>query len=304
MDKTTISLKFRFGQEVRRISAEKEDLTFQKLTQLLEKIFPTYSDEKEEILVKYRDDEGDLVTITSEIEFQETLRLSQEKKIIRFQLEEKIEQSGCCFKRFFGYHKKIQKENNCFLKTMCCPSSSSSSSSSPNCKQQTHCEASDDCPNPCGGRRGCRKWFLVGVVLALLFFCGRCCVLPLLIGAGIALGIRSFRRYSRCHKKYSRMNGHDRHHHPSCKRPQHNFSKTKSEDKDVKKFKEEQEVKIEPIETNNNDGDSKILKFEQSLKLLEEMGFTNRQKNIEALVSVKGRLVDAVQVLSSNQSSN
>jgi len=265
--------------------------------------------------VKYKDDERDLVTISSDIELQEALRLSHDNKILYLQLEDEFKESGCCFKRFFGCDKKNQRGNksDCFLSTVCCPSSFSSNCSKEReqeqeQEEQTHCKVpSSDCPNPCGrgrgkGRGGCHKILpIFGVILLLLFVFGRCCVVPLLIGGGIALGVRSIKRYSRCHKnqQHRRNNAH-----PSCGRSfRHHLSK--NEDKNVKKEKEEQEgeegeVKIEQTDTQNNTGDSKILKFEQSLKLLEEMGFTNRQKNIEALISAKGKLVEAVQVLSNN----
>jgi len=69
-----VSLKIRFGDDIRRISVEK--LSFRELLALLRKIFDVGLED--DIIVRYIDDEGDKVTLSSDIEFKEALNCCKE----------------------------------------------------------------------------------------------------------------------------------------------------------------------------------------------------------------------------------
>lgn len=69
------SIKFSLDKEVRRSAydADKDEaLTFEKLKQLVTKLFPTL--DSKEFQVCYRDDENDLVTFSSDEELTEAIK--------------------------------------------------------------------------------------------------------------------------------------------------------------------------------------------------------------------------------------
>jgi len=70
-----VSIKIRFGDEIRRISVEKT-CSFKVLLGQLRKLLDI--NDGEDIVVKYLDDEGDKVTLSSDFEFKEALLCCRE----------------------------------------------------------------------------------------------------------------------------------------------------------------------------------------------------------------------------------
>jgi len=69
-----VSLKIRLNEDIRRISVEKET-TFLDLIQQIRKLYHISS--SEDIVVKYLDDEGDKVTLSSDVELKEALQFKE-----------------------------------------------------------------------------------------------------------------------------------------------------------------------------------------------------------------------------------
>jgi len=70
-----VSFKIRFGDDIRRISVDKTD-SFKGLLGQLRKLFNVGADE--DLILKYVDDEGDKVTLASDLEFKEALHCCKE----------------------------------------------------------------------------------------------------------------------------------------------------------------------------------------------------------------------------------
>jgi len=70
-----VSFKIRFGDDIRRISIDKSD-SFKGLIGQLRKLFNVGADE--DIVLKYVDDEGDKVTLSSDLEFKEAVHCCKE----------------------------------------------------------------------------------------------------------------------------------------------------------------------------------------------------------------------------------
>eukprot|EP01122_Echinamoeba_exundans_P016242 TRINITY_DN816_c1_g2_i1.p1 TRINITY_DN816_c1_g2~~TRINITY_DN816_c1_g2_i1.p1 ORF type:complete len:330 (-),score=88.33 TRINITY_DN816_c1_g2_i1:115-1104(-) len=68
-----LSLKTSFRDDIRRVSIS-ADLTFSALVERLKKM---YSDLIEEFVIRYRDEDGDVVSVTSDEELAEAIRLSK-----------------------------------------------------------------------------------------------------------------------------------------------------------------------------------------------------------------------------------
>lgn len=65
-------LKIQFGDDVRRLSVEHAP-SFQQLTTLLKQLFPNL---REPFVVKYKDEDNDLITITSDLELKESVSVA------------------------------------------------------------------------------------------------------------------------------------------------------------------------------------------------------------------------------------
>eukprot|EP01117_Protostelium_nocturnum_P010880 TRINITY_DN3926_c0_g1_i2.p2 TRINITY_DN3926_c0_g1~~TRINITY_DN3926_c0_g1_i2.p2 ORF type:complete len:294 (+),score=106.39 TRINITY_DN3926_c0_g1_i2:63-944(+) len=70
-----IAIKANFERQVRRTSVDNQDLTFNKLTEALSKLF-NGPISVEQSLIKYLDDEEELVDISSDVELKEAVRIS------------------------------------------------------------------------------------------------------------------------------------------------------------------------------------------------------------------------------------
>ena len=57
-------IKATLGQNIRRIPIHNDDLTYDELVLMMQRVFRGSLDPGEELLLKYRDEDGDLVTIT------------------------------------------------------------------------------------------------------------------------------------------------------------------------------------------------------------------------------------------------
>jgi len=69
-----VSLKIRLNDDIRRISVEKE-ASFPDLIQQIRKLYHISS--SEDIVIKYLDDEGDKVTLSSDMELKEALQFKE-----------------------------------------------------------------------------------------------------------------------------------------------------------------------------------------------------------------------------------
>lgn len=56
-------IKARLGEEVRRVPIHNEDITYDELLLMLQRLFPKSLSVNDEVLLKYRDEDGDLITI-------------------------------------------------------------------------------------------------------------------------------------------------------------------------------------------------------------------------------------------------
>lgn len=77
-----VVLKIKFGDDTRRVSFEGV-ASFASLVSLVKQLFPNTP---ESFRVKYLDDDGDLVTISTDIELKEALSVAQDKNVLRLQL--------------------------------------------------------------------------------------------------------------------------------------------------------------------------------------------------------------------------
>ena len=59
-------IKATLGQDIRRIPIHNDDLTYDELVLMMQRVFRGSLDPSEELLLKYKDEDGDLVTITDE----------------------------------------------------------------------------------------------------------------------------------------------------------------------------------------------------------------------------------------------
>src|SRR5688500_4640456 len=87
---SNLVIKFKLGEETRRITL-KENPTFSQLEELLSQIFPSFSTG---FVVKYLDDDEDLVTVSTDIELHEALNLptTQNSKVLRLSIFPKVPQ--------------------------------------------------------------------------------------------------------------------------------------------------------------------------------------------------------------------
>ena len=56
-------IKARLGEEVRRIPIHNEDITYDELLLMLQRLFPGNLRSTDDVTLKYRDEDGDLITI-------------------------------------------------------------------------------------------------------------------------------------------------------------------------------------------------------------------------------------------------
>jgi len=79
-----VTIKTTFENDIRRVTAEQPLTNFLQLKELIKtlygKILP------EHFAMKYKDDEGDLVTISSNVELLEALSMSKESGVLKLQI--------------------------------------------------------------------------------------------------------------------------------------------------------------------------------------------------------------------------
>ena len=56
-------IKVRLGEDVRRIPIHNEDITYDELVLMMQRVFKGQIESSDDILIKYADEDGDLVTI-------------------------------------------------------------------------------------------------------------------------------------------------------------------------------------------------------------------------------------------------
>ena len=56
-------IKATLGEDIRRIPIHNDDLTYDELVLMMQRVFRGSLDPAEELLLKYKDEDGDLVTI-------------------------------------------------------------------------------------------------------------------------------------------------------------------------------------------------------------------------------------------------
>lgn len=56
-------IKARVGEDIRRVPIHNEDITYDELLLMLQRLFPQHINSKDEVLLKYKDEDGDLITI-------------------------------------------------------------------------------------------------------------------------------------------------------------------------------------------------------------------------------------------------
>jgi len=78
-------LKIRCQHEIRRISLEK-DPTFQELLSTLKKLYNVEENSNEELLIKYVDEDEDLITIATDTDLSEALRVYYQQKLAMLKL--------------------------------------------------------------------------------------------------------------------------------------------------------------------------------------------------------------------------
>jgi len=83
----SISLKIKYGTEIRRVQLREEESDFTGLVNKLKTIIPEFS--LETMSIKYTDDEGDVVSLSSNEEMLEAMRVAVSNGILRLMLEPK-----------------------------------------------------------------------------------------------------------------------------------------------------------------------------------------------------------------------
>ena len=56
-------IKVRLGEDVRRIPIHNEDITYDELVLMMQRVFKGQIESTDDILIKYADEDGDLVTV-------------------------------------------------------------------------------------------------------------------------------------------------------------------------------------------------------------------------------------------------
>ena len=56
-------IKAKLGDDIRRIPIHNEDITYDELILMMQRLFKGNLDPKDEVILKYKDEDGDLITI-------------------------------------------------------------------------------------------------------------------------------------------------------------------------------------------------------------------------------------------------
>jgi len=296
------SIKIIYQNEIRRVNLQENESTFDGTKELAKNLFGAL---KEPFHFRYEDDERDVITISSNDDLIEALRVTKTsginlKLVVAEIRKEEPQAQGIPPPNFNGWNQNDINRHCAEL------------------KRQFHCQ-----------RKGSFLFHaapiafkvISAIILFKLLFCvlsGRCCILPLfLLGIGVFLfGKKLRRRFFRKHCGFARGQGgffngqcplaNWCQEEPTSDRQQQpeNFQDAKKEGEEevVQRVNEEQELKEEEIiqekvkevsQASKREGSS----FARNLKQLEDMGFLDRDRNIAVLVQNKGNVVDAVRDL-------
>lgn len=75
-------VKLHYKKDIRRVAVNEEKLTLVQLQELAKNLFSL----SEQVSFKYKDDEGDQITVTSEQEMEEAIRLMKPQNILKFEV--------------------------------------------------------------------------------------------------------------------------------------------------------------------------------------------------------------------------
>jgi len=297
------SIKIIYQNEIRRVNLQENESTFDGTKELAKNLFGAL---KEPFHFRYEDDERDVITISSNDDLIEALRVTKTsginlKLVVAEIRKEEPQAQGIPPPPNFNGWNQNDINKHCA-----------------EWKRQFHCQ-----------RKGS---FLLhaapiafkiisAIVLFKLLFCvlsGRCCILPLfLLGIGVLLFGKKLRRgFFRRHCGFARGQGFFNGQCPLanwCQEPTNdrqqqqpeNFQDAKKEREEEvvqrvneqQELKEEEEIIQEEVKEVSQASKREGSSFARNLKQLEDMGFLDRDRNIAVLVQNKGNVVDAVRDL-------
>jgi len=274
-------VKLQYRSEIRRVAVV-DPIKYDRLKQLANELFSTTS-LPETFLFQYKDSEGDDVSVSSERELEEAIRIVQNNNPAILKLEIKSQQKSscgeCCFQKFFE-----------------------------------HCRKGS---NQCGQQRGqcCSKKFLLIPLIGLLLVFKPCLLWCLGLIALAVCGICAAKRHFACDDRKRKCGR------GSCWTQSSSGSQcplanwcsstvapksidvntvpkseevlnketadTSFEGKQEQEYEQEYEQEHEKVNSP----------FESKLKQLEEMGFSDRTANIELLIKHGGNLLKSVKAL-------
>jgi hypothetical protein len=258
------ALKIKLGKVTRRISLNADESSFENLKQTLKRLFAIELT-TDAFVVKYKDDENDLITINTDEELKEAFNVHKDKKLVKLFVvvpSAQPEEPECCFGKF------IQKARRCAQENGWCNKSGQQGAA------------------PCPWAK--RRPLLIGAVLFMLFC--RCSFFAFfllflgIVGCKIARRLRGAQcpantargcRWA-CPKTASPAPA-------AVPQPLNNNVVTSTNN-----------VASNSASTSLNQSRSSNTKFEQMLNNLEDMGFADRNANIRALVETRGDLTEAV----------
>jgi len=275
METSLFVVKLQYRSEIRRVAVA-DAVKYDRLKQLAHELFSTTS-LPDNFLFQYKDSEGDAVSVSSERELEEAIRVVQNNNPTILKLEIKSQQKNscgeCCFQKFFA-----------------------------------HCRDMKDMSRD--GQRCSAKKFLLIPLLALLLF-KPCLIFCLaLVGFGLfsICAVKRFFCYGNweCSSKGNKcyVDG-------SCvarqscnKRSQCLFSSwcsstiaPKSSESTTIHTSEETVVPTTEGKQEREEDEKAKSPFESKLKQLEEMGFRDRSANIALLIKHNGNLLKSVKEL-------
>ena len=74
-------IKVRLGEDVRRIPIHNEDITYDELVLMMQRVFKGQIESTDDILIKYADEDGDLVTVFDSSDL--TLAIQCSSKVLK-----------------------------------------------------------------------------------------------------------------------------------------------------------------------------------------------------------------------------
>jgi len=276
-----ISFKITNGSDIRRISVEEPISSYSSLVTLAKQTFGS-SFPKEKFVFKYKDEDGDNISVTSDRDLEEAFKYlsidsnnNNKQKSLKLEI---VQPNSCCFNKFF-------QDDNCHLKIKEFITR----------KKTEFCEKRKKCNLNGNGKKGCRIFKKVLFALVLLFLCTKCCFLSIFLLLG-AVGFCCAKKFCKRTCSSFSKSGSDY----SCpifgncstnQNPIRNENNIQNDVNNNNQKEEEEEVKRIVVKNE------KELPFQSKLKQLEEMGFASRTNNIEALINNNGDVLQTVKEL-------